>query len=174
MKKHLLVWFSSLGAAYEAADLASRAGAQILELFPFVSKGHLFLQISPEFGIGQFLASLRLSPDNMEVFSALSEQVLNAYLSLSNPPLGEDLLIAEFTFLGDSLRIASQAEKFGLQLLDIRFMRDTTGHSYFMATGSSEKCTAFIHQLLPSSGKIRQIKNPSEGLREFFPRPQNA
>ena len=171
MKKHLLLWFSSLGAAYEAAHTATQTGGEILELFPFVSKGHLLLQMPSNFDVSKFLSDLNLKIENKELFLDLPDKVLNSYLSLASPALAEDLLICEYSFLGDTFRIASQAANLGLDILDLRFMRDTTGHSYFMATGTSEMCSAFFHQILPSAGKIRRIKNPSEGLREFFPRP---
>lgn len=169
MKKHLLLWFSNLGAAYEAADRASRLEAVILELFPFNSKGHLLLQIPTNLDVTQFLLSLKSNVEKSEVFIDLPEKVLNSYLSLSNPPLGEDLLIYEELFLGDTFRVATEASNFGLELLDLRFMRDTTGHSYFMATGSMELCGKFVQQLGGHSGKVTQIHHPSSGLREFFP-----
>ncbi len=169
MKKHLLLWFSSLGAAYEAADRASRLEAVILELFPFSSKGHLLLEIPTDLDVTQFLLSLKSKVEKSEVFIDLPDKVLSSYLSLSNPPLGEDLLIYEEHFLGDTLRIAVEASNFGLELLDLRFMRDTTGHSYFMATGSLELCGEFVQHVDGSSGKVTQIHQPSAGLREFFP-----
>ncbi len=169
MKKHLLLWFSSLGAAYEAAHAASGLGAEILELFPFSSKGHLLLAVPTSVDVSKFVGGLKVNIENLEVFLDLPEKVLNSYLSLTNPPLAEDLLIGEYLFLGDTFRIASQASKFGLEILDLRFMRDTTGHSYFMATGPSELCKSFLHQILPNAGKIRRIENPHQNLREFFP-----
>lgn len=169
MKKHLILWFSSLGAAYHAADAATKEGAIILELFPFASMAHLFLEAPAELNISALLAEQQLKVEKIEIFSYLPEKVLRSYLSLTNPALSEDLLIYEHAFLGETLRVAAQASHMGLELLDIRFMRDTAGHSYFMATGLAELCTAFIHHAIPSSGKIRQIKNPSDALREFFP-----
>ncbi len=171
MKKHLLLWFSSLGAAYEAANAAGLVGGHILELFPFSSKGHLLLSIPADLDVSSFISGFKIPIENQEVFLDLPEKVLNSYLSLTNPPLADDLLIGEYLFLGDTLRIAAQASKFGLEILDIRFMRDTTGHSYFMATGPSQLCEGYLHQILPNAGKIRRIKNPHENLREFFPRP---
>lgn len=171
MKKHLLLWFSSLGAAYEAAHMACGIGGQILEMFPFSSKGHLLLEVPLNLDVSKFVSGLNLNVEKLEVLIDLPEKVLNSYLSLTNPPLAEDLLIGENLFLGDTFRMASQASKFGLEILDLRFMRDTTGHSYFMATGSSELCEGFLHHILPSAGKIRRLKNPHESLREFFPQP---
>lgn len=171
MKKYLLLWFSSLGAAYAAAETATQLGGEILELFPFVSRGHLFLQIPQAIDVPKFLASLSTKPDNLESFLDLPDKVLKSYLSLTSPPLGDDLLICEYSFLGETLRVATQASNSGLEILDVRFMRDTTGHSYFMATGPSGDCSSFVQHLVPSAGKILQLKNPNEKLREFFPRP---
>jgi hypothetical protein len=171
MKSHLLLWFNSLGEAYEAAHSASAKGAVILELFPFSSRGHLFLEMKTEFNPDLFLNSLSASPQQVARFQFDTPKVLQAYLSLVNPPLQEDLVIAEYSFLGDGLAAAQQAEKMGLEILDIRFMRDSTGHTALQLTGTSMQCREFTTKAASAYGKFRHIQKPSQGLRDFFPKP---
>ena len=171
MKKHLLLWFRSLGGAYSAADLATRNGARILELFPFGSKAQLFLEVTSTFSSEKFLSSLNENPEKSALLS-LGEPVLKAYLSLASPPLGENLMIVEAVFLGDIFSVAQSAVEKDLSILDLRFSRDSQASSYTMLTGSTENCQGLLKKLPPTCAG-RFISKPSDSLREFFPRPQN-
>jgi hypothetical protein len=168
MKKHLLLWFKNLGGAYVAADLASRQGARILELFPFGTKSHLLLEVDSQFNSKKLLASLKNKPQK-KIELTLPETVMQAYLSLINPPLDEELLIVESQFLGDIFSACQKADGAGLAILDLRFTRDSSGYSYSMLTGKSADCKGFSKKP-PRGCKVSRISNPSAGLAEFFPR----
>src|SRR5690606_27168970 len=152
------------------ADQAVRLNAKILELFPFASQGQLFLDWPTELSAETLLEKLPVKPSHMEVLPNLSEKVLESYLSLRSPPLQEDLLVIECDFLGRALKISTKAGSLGLEILDIRFMRDSSGQSFVFLTGASESCEKFAKSDFLKPDKIQHIKNPTQGLRNFFPR----
>lgn len=167
MKKHLLLWFNSLASAYVAANEAAKLDAKILEIFPFGSKGHLLVEIPGSFSIDTFVNSLNNKPEKHQEFENLAMAVLPAYLSLNNPPLQDNMVILESDFLGDVFTECLRASGLGMSILDLRFVRDSSGHSYAMLTGNIDMCETVIKQ---AKCKAQKISQPHPGLREFFPR----
>lgn len=164
MKMHLLAWFDGLGAAYKAANEASLLGYEILELFPFSSKAQLLLEINKNASSSKSFLSEAIRTAE---FEDLSPDVLPAYLSLKSPPLQEQLIVYEGAFLGDSFAVAQRASRAGLNILDLRMMRDTTGASYVFLSGSGDLVADFFQK--NQRREMTLIKNPSEALRQFFP-----
>lgn len=167
MKKHQILWFKDLGAAYLVANAASEKGSKILELYPFGSRGHLFLE-SSSLSLEELMTLTKVTPEKSFESEDLSEKVLSAYLSLSNPPLEEELLIIEAEFIGDVFEAAQIAMKVGLSILDLRFIRDTSGHSYCQVTGRKQAVENFLMKV-PFACAVTRVSNPSSGLKEFFP-----
>jgi hypothetical protein len=166
MKKHLLLWFNDLGSAYVAANEAAKLGAKILEVYPFGSKGHLLFEAQEAFARDSFVGSLESKPLKHQEFKKLEETVLPAYLSLINPPLHDHILIVESDFLGDIFTDCLKAVELGLAILDLRFVRDSSGHSYAILTGRIDMCETLAKQ---TKCKAKLVDRPHPGLKEFFP-----
>ncbi len=157
------MWFNSLGAAYAAADVAAKQGHEIRELFPFAGKGHLFLSSTESLN----LQKLKEQPNQSIEIDNLSEAVLRAYLSLDNPPIEDFLMIIEADFLGEVFMGCQKAIDSGLKIVDLRFVRDASGHSYAFLTGKESDGKKY-QASCPSQLQARYIDSPADGLKAFF------
>lgn len=167
MKNYLLLWFDSLGAAYAGAQRSAELpGSRILELFAFGKKAQLFLELGAPLETN-FLDKLDKKPIQWKLLTQLSPQVLEAYLSLANPPLQNNLLVVESDFLGDLMEVCQSGLQLGLSILDLRLVRDHGGRSYAFFTGTEANLRKLQAQISGQQSEL--ILNLSEGLKEFFP-----
>ncbi len=160
----LIVRFKSLGAAYQAAQLAS-SEISLLEIFPIGTCGHVIF--SSQASMSNFAKELS-SGLSTEIISShflpeCSQKLLQAYQSTSLGVLHNTLWVAESEYIGPLFELAEKALKKNFELLDLRMLRGADSSSYLFLSHSEKPQLDVVKDV-----KITMIENPNENIRQLF------
>lgn len=160
----LIVRFNSLGAAYQAAQLAS-SEISLLEIFPIGTCGHAIF--SAHINMNDFAQELSSSLST-EILSThflpeCSPKLLQAYQSTSLGVLHNTLWIAESEYIGPLFELADKALKQNFELLDLRMLRGADSSSYVFLSHTEKPQLDVVKDV-----KITMIENPNENIRQLF------
>lgn len=172
--------YLSLNAATQGAGLASPL--RILEATPIGAR-FLILALGAEAELRAALDRVRALFDekepsiviDAEIISEVDQRVNDALYALSQALLGESLVVVETANVSGILAVAqAMVEGHGLEPIEIRIQRSSTGGAYGFFTGSKEasapaasdaraRLTAAVRK-----GRVEVIDNPSSTFRSFF------
>ncbi len=165
-KNLLVMCFDSLGAAYQAVQLAGE-DIDVLEVFPVGSRGHLIFSSEKPLNnlfvaIFEALKSHVLHASHIEKCPA---KVLRAYLSVENAQVDKHLVLIEATYVGDLVSAAADGVNSGLKVVDLRMLRGASSSSYMFLTGDE-----FALQKLSEKSKLKAtlIKNVNQHILNLF------
>lgn len=165
--KNILVFcFDSLGAAYQAIQLAD-ADIDVLEVFPLGSQGHVI------FGSEKPLAAVHekiMSVQKNQIVHAVRidncpAKVLRAYLSVENAELETHVLIVEASYVGELMSPAVEAVEIGLKVMDLRMLRGASSSAYMFLTGDESLLLELAER---SNFKTTLIKHANKHIRDLF------
>lgn len=168
---HLLIaWFSSVGAAYAAANKFCDERISLMEIFPIGSRGHVIFR-GPE-NLQHLLNDIEKHFDRSlvkaKVITNCEPQILGAYLSTELAPVRESLLIVETEFIGDLFMTAQYAVRRQMGIVDLRLQRGTAATSFIFLTGKAEELKPFAANLKSEGAKTQLIEEPKAHIKNLF------
>jgi len=155
---------------------------RVLEATP-VGARFLVLALGAESDLREALARARSLFDEKEPSIVIDAEVINdfdqrvndALYALSQAPLGESLAVVETASVSGILHVGqAMVEGHGLEPIEIRIQRSSTGGAYGFFTGSRDACAAAAEDARAKlnaavrKGRIEVIDNPSTTFRSFF------
>lgn len=170
MKSLALYQVSSLGAGYEAIQVASkRPQIEILEFIPLGRESQLLLQ-GPFENLQAFRKALRTSDLQKSVIIENPDPcLLKAYYHLENAKTEEFLLILESEFAGYLLETAQRLLAENISIVDFRQPRFSGSVSSLVLTG---KDLSRLEKLVVKSSskkvKVSFVENPSLKMKSYF------
>lgn len=155
----------TLGGGY-AAIQGVHEPLEVFELIPS-GPGAVVLVSGPGAELAKWIA---MFPRENSRLVLPSEQVIQSYLGLENPPLGQIFGCFESQRIGDVFEAAFRLEQAGWLPFDLRIQRGATLRASVFATGAGDVKEPRLQDL---HGAWTSIKDPSTSLRDFFElRPQ--
>jgi hypothetical protein len=165
-----LIQVSSLGAGYEALQVASKMDdLQIHEMIPLSGSSQVLLSGKME-SLVRYRKLLRTADLERSTFVADPDpRILKAFYHLENHPIKSYLLVFETAFVGDLFEIMQKLFKMGLEVSDFRFPRFTGGKASVTMTGEHfADVEKKLESLVSKHIHLTFIEEPSLGLRKYF------
>lgn len=158
----LVCEMKSVGAAYSLMQEMRPELHDTIELIP--NSDGAVLMVSGK--MDDLLQLLRKAND---IFSSrfienLTPAVIESYLGLQNPPLGERFMLFESRQVGDVFEAACRMESQGLTPFDLRILRGSGLRAYVMGSGPAGAAISTDG----ISGQLTQIENPNPVLKSYF------
>ncbi len=170
MKSLALIQVSSLGAGYEALQIASlRKSLDILEFIPLGKESQLLLE-GPFEELEKYRKVLRTADlEKSVILRAPDEKILKAYYHLESAKPQEFILILESSFAGYLLESAVELLKQGLSVMDFRQPRFSGAQASLVMTGNNLSRLEELVQMTESARvKVSFVENPSEKMKAYF------
>jgi malonyl CoA-acyl carrier protein transacylase len=165
-----LVQVSSVGAGYEALQIASKM--EILDIHEFIPLAGTsqILVSGPMESLIRYRKILRTADLVRSVFIENPDpRILKSFYHLENHPVDSYLLVFEGSFVGDLFQVMQELFQMGLNVCDFRFPRFTEGKSMIAMTGPDFSVVEKrLESLASKNVHVTFIEEPSPVLKQYF------
>lgn len=170
MKSLALIQVTSLGAGYEALQIASlRTKIEILEFVPLGKETQLLLEGSYE-ELDSYRRVLRTADlERSVILRDPDPRILKSYYHLENAKPQDFILILESHFAGYLLETGLPLLKQGLEVMDFRQPRFSGSQASLVLTGKDlSRLEDLVKQSESSKVKVSFVESPSDKLKAYF------
>lgn len=170
MKSLALIQMSSLGAGYEAIQIAStRPQIEIIEFIPLGKESQLLLQ-GPYDVLQTYRRILRTADLQKSVLIENPDsRLLKAYYHLENAKIEDFILILESDFSGYLLEIAQKLFAEKISVTDFRQPRFSGAISSLVLTGKDlSRLEKLVAQASSKKIKVSFVESPSVKMKSYF------
>lgn len=170
MKSIALIQVSSLGAGYEALQIASlRSKIEVLEFIPMGKESQILLEGSYE-ELDSYRRVLRTADlEKSVILREPDARLLKSYYHQESAKPLDYILILESNFAGYLLETAGKLLKQGLEVMDFRQPRFSGSMASLVMTGKDlSKLEDLVKQSESSKVKVSFVESPSDKMKAYF------
>lgn len=170
MKSLALIQVATLGAGYEAVQIASaRSQIEILEFIPLGRESQLLLQ-GPHKVLQAYRKTLRTADlEKSVIIETPDPRLLSAYYHLENGKIEDFMLILESEFSGYLLETAQKLLGENVSIVDFRQPRFSGAVASLILTGKDvSRLETLVGRATSSKVKVSFVESPAAKLKSYF------